>query len=193
MSKKITKNTTLKELMAIVSEHLSNNNIPAILTGGSVVSFYTDNKYESMDLDFLSTSDQKDILKVMEKIGFVPTSPGNKNLGHKECPITVEFPGRVLIIGDRPEKVEHEETIDGVKVVMLSPTQSVMDRLAAYIFWDDRQGLDQAEWICEKQPVNIEKIKKWVKSEGASKEKLEKIIENCLRGIRKFNEGASKV
>lgn len=53
MTKDITEATTLQELLALVSEHLTLNGISAILTGGSVVSVYTDNKYESKDLDFI--------------------------------------------------------------------------------------------------------------------------------------------
>src|SRR5437868_4054008 len=127
MSKKINKDTTPVELMAIVSEHLSANNISAVLTGGSVVSVYTDNKYESLDLDYISPSDHQEILAVMAKIGFTPVTPKNKDLGHRECPITVEFPARTVMLGGQVEKVSHTETVEGVKVMMLSPTQSVMD------------------------------------------------------------------
>lgn len=187
MSKKITKDTTPIELTAIVSEHLATHGIAATLTGGTVVSIYTDNKYESGDLDFISPADHKEILKVMEMLGFKPVPVTSKNLHHSECPITVEFPARALILGGQSVKVDHLEPVEGVKVKMLSPTQSVMDRLAGYIAWNDQQNLDQAEWICEKQPVDLEKVKKWAKKEGASAEQMKKITERCERGIRKLN------
>lgn len=146
MGKKITKDTTPIELVAIVSEHLAAHGISATLTGGTVVSIYTDNKYESGDLDYISPADHKEILKVMEKICYKPVPATSKNLHHSECPITVEFPARALILGGQPQKADHLESVGGVQVKMLSPTQSVMDRLAGYIAWDDRQNLDQAEW-----------------------------------------------
>lgn len=111
MTKRISKNTTLAELLAIVSDHLTTNGISAILTGGAVVSIYTDNKHESKDLDFISPSEQQDLFRVMEKIGFSPLSPGSKDLGHKESEITIEFPGRTVILGDQPEKVTHVENV----------------------------------------------------------------------------------
>lgn len=188
MKNEITNKTTISDLAAIVYDHLTKNGISALLVGGSVVSIYTDNKYESGDLDFISPNEHRDILEVMSKIEFIPKPKGNKNLSHPHCPITVEFPGRTVIIGGTPEKVTHEVQINNVKVRMLSPTQSVMDRLAAYIAWQDIQGLDQAEWISERHPVDFEKIKRWAKAEGANDEQMKSIIKYCQCGIKKFNK-----
>jgi hypothetical protein len=47
----IDEHTSLKELAAIVSEALENAGITATLSGGAAVSIYSDNKYESEDLD----------------------------------------------------------------------------------------------------------------------------------------------
>ncbi len=116
MSKSITAKTTVQELLAIVSEHLTKNNISAVLTGGTT------------------------------------------------------------------------QSVHGVMVRMLSPTQSVMDRLAAFIGWDDAQGLDQAVWICEQQPVDFEKVKKWAKAEGASGDQTKRIESRCKSAIKKYLE-----
>ena len=186
MSKKITAQTSIQELLALVSEHLTTNKISTVLTGGAVVSIYTDNKYESKDLDFISPHEHKELLEVMAKIDFTPDPGGHKNLKHPKCPITIEFPARVVILGGRSERVDHTEEVHGVKVRMLSPTQSVMDRLAAFIGWNDPQGLDQAVWICEQQPVNFEKVKKWAKGEGASTDQLERIETRCKAAIQKY-------
>ena len=43
----------IAELAAYVCTHLNNSGIKCILTGGACVSVYTDNKFESFDLDFL--------------------------------------------------------------------------------------------------------------------------------------------
>lgn len=180
--------TTIEQLAGIVYSHLVENGISAVLTGGSVVSIYTNNKYESQDLDFISPSGHEEILSVMKKIGFTSDPHNRKNLRHPHCRFTVEFPGRVTIIGGALERVDHEVDLNGVKVRMLSPTQSAMDRLAAYIAWDDVQGLDQAEWICERHPVNLEKILKWAKLEAASNSQLKTVKERCERGIRMRNE-----
>lgn len=190
MSKKITAKTSVQELLAIVSEHLSEKKISSVLTGGTVVSVYTDNKYESKDLDFISPHEHKELLKVMAEIEFTPDPGSKKNLKHSKCPITIEFPATTVILGGKYEQVDHEEEVHGVMVRMLSPTQSVMDRLAGFIAWKDPQNLDQAVWICEQQPVNFEKVKKWAKDEGASQDQLERINTRCKTAIQKYLEKA---
>jgi hypothetical protein len=46
---------------------------------------------------------------------------------------------------------------------MLTPTDSVKDRLADFYHWDDRQSLDQAINICEEifGKINFNEIKRW--------------------------------
>lgn len=44
--------------------------ISTVLTGGAVVSIYTENKYMSYDADFISPADQKSISKAMQELGF---------------------------------------------------------------------------------------------------------------------------
>lgn len=58
---------------------------------------------------------------------------------------------------------------------MYSPTQCVMDRLAAWFHWNDRRSLIHAIWVCEKHPVNLVKIKRWSINEDAS-EKYDQFI-----------------
>ncbi len=151
-----------------------------------MVSIYTDNKYESKDLDFISPHEHKDLLEVMAKIDFTPDPRNKKNLKHPTSQITIEFPARTVMLGGKPERVDHSEKIHGVTVRMLSPTQSVMDRLAAFIAWRDPQGLDQAVWICEKQLVRMDIVIKWAKGEGASVDQLQQIETKCRAAIQKY-------
>lgn len=44
---------------------------------------------------------------------------------------------------------------------LLSPTDCVKDRLAAYYFWSDRQALEQAKLVSESQPVDLDEIRRW--------------------------------
>jgi hypothetical protein len=41
---------------------------------------------------------------------------------------------------------------------------------AFFYHWNDRQGLDQAVWVCEAQPVDLADVKKWSKNEGKAAE-----------------------
>lgn len=60
----ITADTTLAELAAIVSQALEAAGIRATLSGGAAVSIYTDNEYQSLDLDFVTTARRKQLTHV---------------------------------------------------------------------------------------------------------------------------------
>ena len=160
---KISKKMTIGEFAALVASHLESKGISTVLTGGAVVSIYTENKYMSYDADFISPTDHKTINKAMLELGF---ENHGKDFRHKNSDFFVEFPSGPLAIGDMLVNAEAELKFKGHKLRLLSPTQSVMDRLAAYFHWNDLQCLDQATWIAEKHPVNITKIRKWAKREG---------------------------
>jgi hypothetical protein len=88
----------------------------------------------------------------------------------------VEFPTGPVAIGNKiPVNPEAEMKVGGTVVKMYSPTQTVMDRLAAWFHWNDRRSLIHAIWICEKHPVSLEKIKRWAENEGAD-EKFDQFV-----------------
>ena len=75
-----------------------------------------------------------------------------------------------LAIGEsliRGQDVAEKKTKMG-KIRLLTPTQCVMDRLAAYFHWNDLQSLDQAVMVALKQRITLAKIKAWAENEGAS-------------------------
>lgn len=155
--------TTREELAALVVAVLQRHNILAVLVGGSVVSMYTNNLYESNDLDFIAPADHQRIAAAMKELGF--ESKG-KDFVHPKTKFTVEFPSGPLAIGDEePVIPEGRMTVNGVEIKLLSPTQSVMDRLAWFFHSNDRQCLDQAIWIANMQQVNFDKLSKWAKGE----------------------------
>jgi len=75
-----------------------------------------------------------------------------------------------LAIGDeliRPAQVAVKRTPGGT-IRLLTPTQCVMDRLAAYFHWNDLQSLDQAVMVASGQNISFAKLTGWAKREGAS-------------------------
>lgn len=50
--------------------------------------------------------------------------------------------------------------------MLLSPTDCVKDRLAAYYHWNDKQYLDQAIMISEDNQIDIDEIHRWSEQEG---------------------------
>ena len=159
----INKKTTIKELALIVASKLKESNIDTVLVGGAVVSIYTNNEYESGDLDFISHGPEREIIKAMSSINF---KKEGKSFVSDQTDLYVEFPSGPVSIGD--ELVDNFKEITdnkGLVLKLLTPTQSIMDRLASFCFWNDSQSLDQAVLISKSQPFSISKVEKWSKKE----------------------------
>jgi hypothetical protein len=58
------------------------------------------------------------------------------------------------------------------KLRLLSPTDCVKDRLAAYIHWNDREAFEQALLVARTQEIDFRDLRRWARNEGAAK-KLE--------------------
>jgi hypothetical protein len=63
-------NLGIKELAALVSEKLRRGGVDSILVGGACVSIYTENKYLSFDLDFVTHAAMKEITPLLSELGF---------------------------------------------------------------------------------------------------------------------------
>lgn len=160
----ISRSSTIEEVAAIVSEALRAHGISAVLTGGAVVSLYSDNEYQSWDLDFIVEGLAKKVDPVMDGLGF--RRERGRYFVHPQSDFFVEFPAGPLAIGEKAvKKVTERKTKHGI-IRLLPPTECVMDRLAAYYHWNDPQGLDQAVAVATRHPVSLDKIKRWSAEEG---------------------------
>jgi hypothetical protein len=160
---------SIGEIAAYVAEHLHQNGIGVVLTGGSCVSIYTDNRYQSYDLDFIEEgrSGRKKIAGVLTKLGF---KERDRYFVHAETPFSVEFPAGPLAIGDEPvREVSELEFATGI-LRLLSATDCVKDRLAHYYHWKDRQCLDQAIMVAAVSEIDLEEIERWSRHEGMEDE-----------------------
>jgi len=164
---RITESTTIEELAAIVSTTLEEAGISAVLSGGAVVSIYTHNEYESSDLDFICPAAASSIAEAIAPLGF---KREGRMFSHPRTALFVEFPPGPLAVGDeliRATDVGEKRTAAGT-IRLLTPTQCVMDRLAAYFHWNDLQSLDQAVMVASSQEISLRKLEAWAKREGAS-------------------------
>lgn len=66
----ITRGSTIRDVAAQVAGALENAGITAVLTGGSVVSIYSANKYQSYDIDFVTGASIRELTTVMAGLGF---------------------------------------------------------------------------------------------------------------------------
>lgn len=165
------KDLSLVQLAAFVSDHLIRNGIEAVLTGGACVTLYTRNAYVSFDLDFVLVSfEKKKLLKrVMKDIGFRPECGCFR---HPDTPFFIEFLPPPPSVGEEPVKEISTLVVHGKTLKLLSPTDCIKDRLAAFYHWNDRPSLRQALQVAAKQSFDIKDVGRWSTSENMT-EKFE--------------------
>lgn len=160
------KTCTEEELWKYVAAHLKSRNIDTVLVGGAVVSIYTEGAYESGDLDFILTNFfVSNLPQAMKEIGFARKG---RHFVHPECAhLFIEFPQGPLEIGDDFNIVPEEINVEGKIIKILSPTDCVKDRLATYIHFKNRVGLEQALLVAKKHPIKFEQVRSWCEKENA--------------------------
>lgn len=156
---------TQAELAAYVQSHLRNKKINVTLSGGTAVSIYTVNKYVSADIDLVEDSyvDRNKIKAAMDEIGFYEK---NRYFIHSDSQHIIEFPSGPLSVGGEPIKRINEIRYTTGVLRVISPTDCVKDRLAAYYFWNDQQSLAQAILVAMHNRINVSEIKRWSNAEG---------------------------
>lgn len=168
---RITRETTLAELAATVSEALEAAGIVATLSGGAAVSIYSENRYQSSDLDFVTAALREEIAQALEPLGFVQTgTPRLTVFEHEETDWYLEFPPAPLRFGntyvDAAQCARLPTPVGEIRII--TPTHAVMDRLSAAAHWRDAQALDQAKLVASSQADHIrwEDVDRWVIGEG---------------------------
>lgn len=170
------KDMNLGELAAFVCDFLNKNGIICTLSGGACVTIYSNNQYQSGDLDFIENLSypRNKIINLMKLIGFTET---NRYFVNPDTEWFVEFPAGPLAVGSESVKeINYIQYSTGL-LRIISPTECVKDRLAAYYFWDDLQSLQQAILVVKSNQINLNELERWSKSQGMS-EKYKSFLNN---------------
>lgn len=163
--------TSLLDLATIVSQALEQTKITATLSGGAAVSIYTDNAYQSVDLDFVTAALVGDLKVALQPLGFAHTgSPRLSVFEHPKTRWYLEFPPAPLSFGGTyidPSNCARLNTGLGFLRV-ITPTHSVMDRLIAAAAWNEPQSLEQALLVteCCSDKIDWKALDEWVVTEG---------------------------
>lgn len=153
----------LKEFAGYISEELRKRGIETILVGGACVTIYSNNRYQSYDIDYITYEDMGKVKKALKELGFTEKQ---KYFLHKDCPWFIEFVSPPVAIGNEPIYIFNKvQTSLGV-IKMLRPVDSVKDRLANFYHWNDKEGLDQAINICCEQEIDLSEIEQWSRKEN---------------------------
>ncbi|MCD4757703.1 MAG: hypothetical protein K8R39_05490 [Arcobacteraceae bacterium] len=160
------KNMSMPELASYVCSKLEEKDIEVVLSGGSCVEIYSRGDYTSYDIDLINRYNDTffKIKSVMESLGF---KEEGKYFVYEGTPFYIEFPSGPLGVGDAPVTTIEQLTTKYGTLKLLTPTDCIKDRLAAYYHWDDPQSLTQAVWVAQKNDVNFEELKKWSKNEAS--------------------------
>ena len=155
------------EVAAYVHDQLRRQGIDVVLSGGSVVTNYSQNLYVSKDVDLVNMKfvRRSKIRAAMETIGFVEQG---RHFIHPETPHIVEFPNGPLSGGQEPVGNILEVSDETGILRVIAATACVNDRLCAFYFWGDLQGLEQALLVCKNNPVDTDEIERWSRAEGKS-------------------------
>lgn len=108
------------------------------------------------------------LAEVLARIGFEPTR--SRYFKHPACThLFLEFPRGPVEIGEQFPVTPDEIEVEGRTLRLLSPTDSVKDRLAGYIHWQSRANFDQAVLICQRQRVRVDldAVRVWCSGEGS--------------------------
>lgn len=155
----------MEELAGYVCSKLGETGIETVLSGGSCVEIYSSGRYTSNDIDLIDifNGGHRKIKEVMIAMGF---EEHNRYFIHKETEYFIEFPSGPLGVGDAPvDDIAQREYETGI-LRLLTPTDCIKDRLAAYYHWDDRQSLVQAVWVARQNSFDFDSVRSWSQKEG---------------------------
>lgn len=155
---------TVKELAALISTTLKKHGIDAVLVGGACVTIYSRSAYLSYDLDFVSHAPIKEITRALKESGF--TKRDSRYFIRDDCPFFLEFVAPPVALGKEPVTVFEKMQTPLGSIVLLTATDCVKDRLAAFYHWNDRQALEQACLVATARRVKIRAIELWSIQEG---------------------------
>jgi predicted nucleotidyltransferase len=160
------KTISLEHLAGFISDELRKRGVETILVGGACVTIYSNNQYQSYDLDFIVYEDMKKVKKTLKELGF---HEEGKHFCHQDCKWLIEFVSPPVAVGHEIiSDFQDTEVATGI-IKMLRVEDSVKDRLASYFHWNDRQGLNQALEICKERQVDLNEVENWATQEGFDK------------------------
>ncbi len=157
------------ELAALVAQALLDAGIDVVLVGGSCVCLYTNERFGSLDLDFidLTYARKSKIASALNSIGFVAKA-SSRYFEREGCRWSLEFPSAPLAIGKEQittERTREFKTALG-PVRLLSPTDCVKDRLLWWSLEADAQCRELTLEVAKRNTIDWKDLQTWHNKEG---------------------------
>ena len=135
-----------------------------VLTGGGAVSIYSANKYQSYDIDFVTAASRRELAAIMSGLGFQRGS--GRHFEHPATKLVVEFVAWPVTVGDEVVHKWSKIRTSAGTLQVLTPTQCIKDRLAAFFHWRDSQSLEQALLVGQMHRIAMTELARWASAEG---------------------------
>jgi hypothetical protein len=164
----IRKSSSLADVAFAVCTVLKKSELTGVLAGGSAATYYAPDVYQSRDLDFVITiataRGRKQAGAALIELGY---RLSGQTYIHSSNTFTVEFPPGPLAIGDDLVVKWNTVTQRSEILHVLTPTDSVRDRLLWYYLQPtDRSSLRAAVGVAKREVVDLRAIAKWSSREG---------------------------
>jgi hypothetical protein len=172
--RRIGKKTTREQLAALASEALEKASIDAVLVGGAAVAIYTHELFPSDDLDW-AVWNAKGARRVLQELGFEKVV-GNK-LFHPEARYYLQLVNAPPMVGRKYVKQPFARKTPWGDIRMFSPLDCVLDRLAHFFVWNDRQCLQQAAHVAAGYDVDLGEVRRWAAGEKADPQRLQEFVD----------------
>jgi hypothetical protein len=156
---------TEEELAAYVEEHLRQRGIRAVLSGGSCVTIYAGRAYVSGDLDLVLETYVRPKV-VSEALAELGLRRSGRVYKHPEASMLVDILMPPPAVGGEPVREIVERSVSTGTLRLLSPTDCIKDRLAAYYYHGDRQCMEQARLVVSSQDADLVEVEAWSFREG---------------------------
>lgn len=163
------KGLPLDEIAFEVCSAFERSGIVAVLVGDGAAVLYAPKAYKTRDLDFVLAWElfRTPQLAVIEELGF-KSGKSRGTYEHPDIPFSLEILPGPLVVGDEP--ITTYDTLHRGELVLhvITATDSVKDRLAAAIHWNDLNSAKQAAQIAKLNEINVEAVEMWCAAEGGS-------------------------
>lgn len=168
-------------VLAALTVELRPQRITPVLVGGSALEFYTFGGYATHDIDLIA-EERYLVGQALEKLGFQHQA-GFRHWHHNALDVSIEIPDTVLAGAE--EKVTVVD-LHGTSVRIICPEDLLIDRLAAYKFWN---SLGDGEWAARLYAIHGADMDPEYLRERAQAEQLADVLDEIIDRGRKISAG----
>jgi hypothetical protein len=181
--------TSRAELGAMICRALAAVDDEPVLVGGAVVSIYSDGRYVSDDLDFVSWQDDRKRRPALEALGFAKR--GSYWI-HPDTELFVRLVNPPVMIGEKHVVRPARLATRAGELRILSPLDCVLDRLAWHLERGDAQTLAQAVDVARAHRVPLAEIEAWIADERAPADRKAMLQETLRRQLAQPSRAPGK-